>query len=598
MASIESITAGKLLQEFIKGYSDEPFGEQGLVIVKQLLDLAFPNQSLNKVVKSSELLDLLTAAAAEYYFKKQPFFFAFMSFLLEKTPQELQKMDGSQLKEELATLFVEDTPLPTLEIERSAYDLSGNPESASLARDMLEGALISTTASLFGYILIEDKNRAGKFFRDLDRNCIFCAERIRITNPLIILLETMLSFKWQYFSAVGSLPTLEELGTDDVCGYVVDHPQDYLENIKTNFLKKLEVEFKSPLLSLINSCKNQAANSNFDFELEIEFDFLRSKKLKDKIIRNLEKMQSRLKAGKKIAPKDFDSIKENFIKEYSKLEQGFKKEFHNYVKKVEGLLTTVPPWFKYHKEQAHWKLESSKVVIEKLNSQLSIENAFQSTKKSKSLQKTIKIFEQLGGIHFALENIISHYFYERVPSRLVKLVETPAKRQKIKELKFLQEKRYNEGLKAVRTFLVPYSETIISGLLTVGINLLKESYIKESPVVLIDEEKYKHPKYLELLDIPKELFDDNSPESLFGDEYFSFQMTENMVKMGFQLKSLNGRGNDLFNLLVSSTSLENAQIYKSATKILGSFSGYVYSTAIGNMRVCPPALKAVEDLFI
>ncbi|MCK5611692.1 hypothetical protein KAR91_58015, partial [Candidatus Pacearchaeota archaeon] len=208
------------------------------------------------------------------------------------------------------------------------------------------------------------------------------------------------------------------------------------------------------------------------------------------------------------------------------------------------------------------------------------------------------IFEQLGGIHFAMENIIAHYFYERVPSRLVKLVETPAKRQKIKVLKFLQEKRYSEGLTAVRSFLVPYSETMVSGLLTVGFSVLRDFYIKDNPVVLIDEEKPKHPKFLDLLNFPKNFFEKNPPETLFGDEYFSFQINENQVKMGYHLKSLNGKGNDLFKLLVSSTALENAQIYKGATKILGNFCGYVYSTAIGNMRVCPPALKAVDDLFM
>ena len=67
--------------------------------------------------------------------------------------------------------------------------------------------------------------------------------------------------------------------------------------------------------------------------------------------------------------------------------------------------------------------------------------------------------------------------------------------------------------------------------------------------------------------------------------------------MGFHLK-LEGKGNDLFKLLISSSALENALIYKKATKILGTFSGYVYTSSIGNMAVCPPALKAVDDLFM
>ncbi|MFX0125798.1 MAG: hypothetical protein ACFFAE_19405, partial [Candidatus Hodarchaeota archaeon] len=258
MASIESVTAGKLLQDFIKGYDDDPFGEQGLVIVKQLIDLAFPDQSLNEIISSDELLKLLKVAGAEYYFRKQPLFMAFTGFLMEKTPQELQKMDGTQLKRELSALFAEKTSLPSLEIEQAAYDLSGNPESASLARNMLERALISTTASLFGYLLIEDENQAGKFFRDLDTNCRFVATRIREINALYIILNEILNFNWQQFSIRGSLPTLEELGVENICQYVAKHPQGYLEKIKSKFLENLDNEFKSPLVSLIDECNIQA----------------------------------------------------------------------------------------------------------------------------------------------------------------------------------------------------------------------------------------------------------------------------------------------------------------------------------------------------
>jgi len=139
---------------------------------------------------------------------------------------------------------------------------------------------------------------------------------------------------------------------------------------------------------------------------------------------------------------------------------------------------------------------------------------------------------------------------------------------------------------------------MISSLLKAGISFLKQSYIKVNPVVFLDEENPRHPKFLDLIDVPKDWFYENSPEVLFGDEYFCFQMNDNQVKIGFHLKSLDGKGNDLFKLLISSSALENARIYKKATKILGTFSGYVYSTAIGNMSVCPPALKAVDDLFM
>ena len=59
-----------------------------------------------------------------------------------------------------------------------------------------------------------------------------------------------------------------------------------------------------------------------------------------------------------------------------------------------------------------------------------------------------------------------------------------------------------------------------------------------------------------------------------------------------------GKGNKLFDLLVSSSSLESAHFYKQATKVLGHFSGYVYSAAVGNLLVCPPDLNRVSDLFL
>ncbi|MFX0016520.1 MAG: hypothetical protein ACFFB2_16415 [Promethearchaeota archaeon] len=596
MASIESITAGKLLQEFIKGYEDDPFGEQGLVIVKQLLDLAFPNQSLAEILSSKELLELLTVAATEYNFRKQPFFLAFTSFLMEKTSRELQKMDGVQLKKELANLLKEDTRLPNLEIDRAAYDLSGNPESASLARNMLERALISTTASLFGYLLIQEENRAGKFFHNLNSNCRFFAQRVRKINTLSIILKELVNFNWRWFSMVGSLPTLEDLGINDICKYVEEQPQAYMEKIQAKFFEKLEKEFRNPLMSLIDKCRTQVENQNTNFMLEIEFDFIQFENIKEKIIRDLTKLQSRVESGKKVSAKEFESIKENLEKEYNKIKQDIIKEFTNFMKQVK--LSTEPPWFKFYKQELQWELESSVVVMEELNDQLSLNNAFRNEKKSKSLQIALAIFTQLGGIHFALENIIAHYFYERIPSKLLRLLETPTKRQKIKELKFLKEKHYNEGLDAVSSFLVPYSETIISGLLTLGISQIKEFYIKDNPIVFIDEEDPRNPKYLDILTVPREWFEEKPPESYFGDEYFSFLTNENLIKVGFRLKSLDGKGNNFFKLIVSSTALENAQIYKKATKILGNFSGYVFSTAIGNMKVCPPALKAVDDLFM
>ncbi len=596
--TIESVTAGKLLQEFIRGYDEEPFGEQGLVIVTQLLKKAFPNQPLKQILASEELCDLLNTALALYKFRNQPIFLAFMGFIMEKSQEELQEMDGSQLKKEMASLLDTKTSLSPLEIERSAYDLSGNPESASLARTLLEGALISTTASLFSYLLIEGENHAGKFFRDLDNTCRFIADRIRKINSIFIFIRELLNFKWRRVSIAGSLPTLKELGIEDICLYVEEHPHDYLEYVKEKFCAKLDAEFRNPLHFLIESCQVQIQNREDFPELEIELELLQTEKIKNKLIQDLKKLQSRFKAGKKVSIKEVEELKEDFSKDYEKLKEEISKEFSNFQKNLERLLSQEPPWFKFHKIDTKWELEASQMIFNELNEQLSITQAFRSQKKSRTLQKAVAIFEQLGGIHFAIENIIAHSFYECVPSRLVKLVETPAKRQKIKELKFLQEKRYNEGLESVKDFLVPYSETIISNLLTSGISVFENAYIKDNAFVCIDEEKPRHPRYLDLLDIPKEFFSDNPPESFFGDEYFIFQTNDRFVTLGFFLKSLHGRGNDLFKLLVSSTALKNAETYRSATKILGNFSGYVNSTAIGNFQVCPPALKAIDDLFM
>ncbi|MHA1225805.1 MAG: hypothetical protein ACTSPV_03605 [Candidatus Hodarchaeales archaeon] len=100
------------------------------------------------------------------------------------------------------------------------------------------------------------------------------------------------------------------------------------------------------------------------------------------------------------------------------------------------------------------------------------------------------------------------------------------------------------------------------------------------------------------MDINPDFMEGKNPKDLFGEEYFTFRTNEVSTNIGLNLSMFEGKGNDLFTLLVSTSSLENAAIYKKALKTLGSFAGYVYSTAIGNMRVCPPALKAVEDLFL
>ncbi|MHA2073156.1 MAG: hypothetical protein ACW97X_00895 [Candidatus Hodarchaeales archaeon] len=600
MASIISVTAGKLLLEFLKGYDDDPFGEQGLVIVKQLLDFAFPKRTLEEIISSEELRDLMTSAAAQYNFRKKPLFLAFSSFILEKSPSEIKKMNGNQIKSELIALIADDIdrPLPSLQLERSSYDLSGNPESAAVVRNSLEGALINTTASLFVYLLIGTDDNLGKIFLELDTNIRLTAERLKSINPLYSFLRAFLVFKWTHVSINGCLPTLDDLGVKDVCKLVEKNPLKYLEAIKVKFLKKVDTDLKIPLQSLINTSQVYAEKKDSNLDLDLEYELIQFKKVYSKITKDLKKIQSKVRSNKRVSSKEFESIKEVLAKEFTRIEKDVSKEFSNFEKFIEQSLFEEPKWFKYKKTDTSWQLESSPTISEKIRTQMTMKNAFEFEKKSKSLQKIMPIFEQLGGVHFALENILAHYFYDRVPSRLVKLVETPAKRQKIKILKFLQEMRYNEGIKAVRTFLISPSETLVSNLLTIGLSIFKESYIKENPVVSIDEEDLKNPRYLKLLDIPKELLDEQSPELFFGKDYFLYQIGEELINIGFHLKSINGKGNDLFGLLVSSAAYENALIYKQATRVLGNFSGYVNSTAIGNMKVCPPSLKSVDDLFM
>ncbi|MFX0171182.1 MAG: hypothetical protein ACFE9L_04620 [Candidatus Hodarchaeota archaeon] len=120
-------------------------------------------------------------------------------------------MNGAQIKKELISLLEQDRSTPSLDLQRAAYDLSGNPESSYLAKKSLEGALISTTASVFCYLLIEDENQAGKIFMDLDRAIRFLANQIRKIHPLIHFLEELFTFKWEQVSLVGCIPLLSEL---------------------------------------------------------------------------------------------------------------------------------------------------------------------------------------------------------------------------------------------------------------------------------------------------------------------------------------------------------------------------------------------------
>ncbi|MHA1215054.1 MAG: hypothetical protein ACTSPG_07135 [Candidatus Hodarchaeales archaeon] len=599
MASIESITAGKLLQEFIKDYDDEPFGKQALVITKQLLDLAFPDGSYKEILKSSELEELLEDSLTEYNFRKHPFFEAIMQYLHRNPPEKIKKMKASELKAQLTKLLDVDRPFPSFGLSSTKYELSGNPESASLASKMLEGALISTTSSLFCYLLIRDEKRGGKFFNDLDRNIRLVAERILKVNNLITFLSELQSFNWNFADINGCIPSIEELGTKDVCRFLDENSNDYLENVYQNILSNFEKKFKEKITSLINTCCHALETNQSRFELD-DWTDISSKydKIKDKVIKDLKKIENKLKNGKNVNLRDIEGIKSNFNKECMKIEKNIEKEFQEFKKRIELKFNKEPKWLKFKKKNNEWQLESVALVQKSLNEVLTLDMAFGKKKKSKKDKQVINIFRKLGGIHFAMEIIIADYFYERLPSRLLATIETPAKMENRKEIKFLQELKFNEGLKGLSDYLVPFSNTMLHSLLEKGIQTLYDFYFKESPMISIDEENSRHPKYIDLLDINPDFMEGKNPKDLFGEEYFTFRTNEVSTNIGLNLSMFEGKGNDLFTLLVSTSSLENAAIYKKALKTLGSFAGYVYSTAIGNMRVCPPALKAVEDLFL
>ncbi|WP_455140611.1 hypothetical protein [Candidatus Hodarchaeum mangrovi] len=599
MATIESITAGKLLLEFLRNYNDEPFGEQALVITKQLLDIAFPEKSQLDKLDLTELESLLAEAEIESKVRKTPFFNSLIKFVQSNPPSTIRNKQPSLLQKELIQLIESDKEFPSFEISRATYDLSGNPESASFARTQLEGALISTTASLFCFLLIEEEGKSGKFFHDLDHNIHVIAKQMHRVTTLIRFLKELNQYSWNYTPIIGCLPSLEELKTKDICKYLEDNFQTYLEKFQEKILNNFQKNYKEHILMMIDSSYEEMTKNRDKLPIDTDEETLPNlQKLKLKTINELQKIEQKLKNGKNISSKEFESIKNSFLKNCEKIERSIEKELSNFNSLVVSKINEEPKWLKYHKKGENWELHSSEEIIKLLDSKLKILNAFSIEKKTKEIKQAISIFEQLGGIHFAMENIIAHDFYERLPSRLQKTIESPAKLVKNKEVKYLQEIRYNEGLEAVQAYLIPYSEKIISNLLTIGLEHIKSFYILESPQISIDEENIRYPKYLDLLDLPRDFLGNKPPETFFESEDFTFRVRESSFNIGFNLNTFVGKGNDLFSLLVSSASFENAEIYKKATKILGKFTGYVYSTALGNMRVCPPSLKAVDDLFL
>ncbi|MCK5345293.1 MAG: hypothetical protein KAR20_17910, partial [Candidatus Heimdallarchaeota archaeon] len=182
---------------------------------------------------------------------------------------------------------------------------------------------------------------------------------------------------------------------------------------------------------------------------------------------------------------------------------------------------------------------------------------------------------------------------------ILEIIENPLSRKERKpEISFLREKNYKEGTGSLREYFDSNSGLIVSTLLSQCLTMIKDSYFRIDPEVFMDDENLRSPNYLFLLELPRDLIEESNPVELFGEKHFIFQKTDQVVRIGFHLDKWKGRGNKLFDLLVSSSSLESAHYYKQATKILGHFSGFVYSAAVGNLHVCPRDLNQVSDLFL
>ncbi len=590
----KQVTAGLILKEFISGYVNNPFGEQGLVIAKQLLDLAFPKKNLNTIIRSEELLQMLVEEEAHFNFRKNPFFNAFLSFLIELNPQTIKRMSGDRLKKELSNLISRNRPLPTLEIDR-VYDLSGNPETATYAQKSLENALIKTTSSLLSYLLIGDNTSVGKIFSDLTSYITLLATQLEQVNHLTTFLEKIFSYKWKTTVLNGCFPTLKELSTNNLCEVLKDNPIKYIKQFEMNNYRKIQEELHNPLLSLIDSTWSDLKNGNSTIEIEIHLDYPNHNSISDKVVNGLQKVLKKAKGKKTINEQEITSLKEITQKEIQKLKERISKEIQNFEKLIGSKKVTEPPWFKYSQTGSGWQVHDASEVLQDVSTIFTLQRLF--PKKDKDSKKAVAIFELLNGLHFAIEMLIAHHFYNKIPSQLQSMIEQPTDFAKNQEIKALREMRYNEGVTALRKYLVS-NASLIASLFSQGFDIIKESYFKTNPEVLMDDENPQNPNYLHLLEVPLEIFEEIPPANIFGDNYFNYLLTPNTVKIGFHLSKWKGKGNDLFELLISSSSLENAYLYKQATKVLGHFSGYVYSAAVGNLHVCPPEFVQISDLFL
>ncbi len=590
----KQVTAGLLLKEFISGYVDTPFGEQGLVITKQLLDLAFPNKTLDTIFQSGELIQMLTEEEAHFNFRKNPFFNAFLSFLIELTPEKIKPLSGSQLKKELTGLISRNRPLPSMEIDR-VYDLSGNPETATYAQKSLENALIKTTSSLLSYLLIGNNSNVGKVFSDLTSYIKQLAERVEEVNHLTTFLQDLLNYKWRTVILNGCLPSIQELNTTNICSILKNDPGKYIKQFEQNNSRKIHEELREPLLSAIENAWISLKSGNSTLDIEMRFDYPNHESITKKVVNGLKKLSKKVKSKKNINDQEIASIKDYVNKEIQRLEEKLSKEINGFEKLILARKVPEPPWFKFVQTDSGWQVPESSAILKHVSTIFTMENLF--PKKDKESKQAYAVFDQLNGLHFAIEMITANHFYDQIPSKLINMVEHPVKFEKNQAIKTLREMRYNEGVIALRDYLVS-NAGLITSLLSQGFASIKDSYIKNNPEVLMDDENLQNPNYLHLMEIPREILEDVPPADIFGDNYFNYLTTHNTVKIGFHLSKWKGRGNDLYELLISSSSLENAYLYKQATKILGHFSGYVYSAAVGNLEVCPPELTRISDLFL
>jgi hypothetical protein len=574
-------------------YTDHPFGEQGLVLTKQLLDLAFPGQPLKSIINSSELIEMMNEEESHFNFKKNPFFQAFLNFLIENSPSSIQKMRADQLKKELARLLNRKRPLPSFEIERIMYDLSGNPETASHAKKALEKALIETTASLLSYLFLGDESRIGKVFSDLLEEISQLADDVQDIHQFTTFFSSLTNFKWRDTLLSGCLPKIQDLETNDICKLLFQQSERYLHQLKANNHRRLTQDLRSPLIEVIDSCWAKFQTGEHDFEIKVELDYPGKTDAEKKVINSLNKISKRVKSRKKISEQDINNIKETLEKAIHRKEERITKEIQEFEKSWLSKKIPVPPWLKFVQAEIGWDIEDSTKVCSQLLQIFTLNNFL--PKKSKSDKLAYSIFETLGGLQFAMTIITAKNFYDQLPSDLITLVESPAKNEKNQALRFLREKNYLEGTDAVREYLVEIAGSI-ADLLNQGLELIKQSYFKSIPEVLMDDEHLESPNYIYLIDIPAHFLEENRPQDYFGKKHFLYISGGNNITIGYHLPG-KGKGNDLYELLVSSSSIANASLYKQATKVIGHFSGFVYSAAVGNLQICPTELYPLSDLF-